>query len=92
MAGEQLHGLIGSPYHPHGHGFCAATSMKFAGKVSVPAARLCVICPLCLTGWLLGVRLLGWGIGGCLGAGLVKSGVGKDEDSCLTRISLVDLN
>lgn len=35
----------GWPYHPHLQGFIAHTSMKFAGKVSVPATRETVTSP-----------------------------------------------
>ena len=38
--GVQVHSWCGSPKYPHGQGFIAPTSMKLAGKVTEPCARV----------------------------------------------------
>ena len=51
----QRQASLGSPSQPHGQGFIAATSWKFAEKVSEPFARLTVT-TLSSIGWRITSR------------------------------------
>jgi len=48
--GGQVHCLKGSPKYPQGQGFIAPTSMKLAGKLTLPWARL-IVTTLSSSGW-----------------------------------------